>query len=73
MRIALVDPSLFTVPYDEALTHALQALGHAVVVHGRRPRRDDNAVNGIPLETSFYRLTAWPPLCALPKPLRLGA
>jgi len=72
MRIALVDPSLFTVPYDEALTHALQALGHAVVVHGRRPSRDDNAVNGIPLETSFYRLTGWSPLGALPKPLRLG-
>jgi glycosyltransferase involved in cell wall biosynthesis len=39
LRIALVDPSFFTVPYDAKLAGALGDLGHCVTVYGeaRRP------------------------------------
>jgi len=72
MRVALVDPSLFTLPYDTALASGLQAVGHDVVLFGRRPGRDDNAADGIRLEQSFYRVAAAPAVTALPKRLRLG-
>jgi len=72
MRVALVDPSLFTLPYDSALASGLQAVGHDVVLFGRRPGRDDNAADGVRLEQSFYRVAAAPAVTALPKPLRLG-
>jgi glycosyltransferase involved in cell wall biosynthesis len=35
MRIALIDPSLFTWPYDAALSLALDAAGHEVVIFGK--------------------------------------
>jgi len=72
MRVALVDPSLFTLPYDSALAAGLKAAGHDVVLFGRRPGRDDNAADGIRLEHSFYRVATTPAVMALPKPLRLG-
>lgn len=72
MRVALVDPSLFTLPYDGALAAGLKAAGHDVVLFGRRPGRDDNAVDGTKLEPSFYRVATAPAVTALPKPIRLG-
>lgn len=72
MRVALVDPSLFTLPYDSALASGLQAAGHDVVLYGRRAGRDDNTVDGIKLEESFYRVATVSAIAALPKPLRLS-
>lgn len=72
MRVALVDPSLFTLPYDRALAAGLTAAGHEVVLHGRRPGRDDAQPNGIPLEASFYRFATSAMITALPEPLRLS-
>src|SRR5581483_4045033 len=34
LRVALIDPSFFTIPYDARLAGALGALGHEVVVYG---------------------------------------
>ncbi len=72
MRIALIDPSLFTLPYDAALAAGLQAEGHEVVLHGRDPGPDDNTTEGVPLRPSFYRITGAPVLAHLPRTLRLG-
>lgn len=72
MRIALIDPSLFTLPYDAALAAGLQAEGHAVVLHGRDPGPDDNASDGVPLRPSFYRITGASVFRHLPGALRLG-
>ncbi len=72
MRIALIDPSLFTLPYDAALAAGLQAEGHDVVLHGRNPGPDDNATGGVPLHPSFYRVAGAPALAHLPQALRLG-
>lgn len=72
MNVALVDPSLFTLPYDAALAAGLQAEGHQVVLHGRRPGPDDNAAAGVPLRETFYRLASAPLLGRAPGALRLA-
>lgn len=72
LRVALIDPSLFTLPYDAALAAGLQAEGHQVVLHGRAPGPDDNATDGAPLRASFYRVAGAPALARLPRALRLG-
>lgn len=72
LRVALIDPSLFTLPYDAALAAGLQAEGHQVVLHGRTPGPDDNATDGAPLRASFYRVADAPALARLPRALRLG-
>lgn len=72
LRVALIDPSLFTLPYDAALAAGLQAEGHQVVLHGRAPGPDDNATDGAPLRASFYRIADAPALARLPRALRLG-
>ncbi len=72
MRVAMIDPSLFTLPYDAALAAGLQAEGHQVVLHGRAPGPDDNATDGAPLHASFYRVSGAPAFARLPHALRLG-
>lgn len=72
MRVALVDPSLFTLPYDAALAAGLQAEGHDVVLHGRRPGHDDNDADSVPLRQSFYRMAATPWVGRLPSAVRLA-
>lgn len=37
MKIALVDPSLFTLPYDQELAGGLQDAGHQVQLYGKAP------------------------------------
>ena len=37
MRIAMIDPSLFTLPYDQALAAGLTGHGHAVTLFGPPP------------------------------------
>jgi glycosyltransferase involved in cell wall biosynthesis len=69
LRVALVDPSLFTLPYDLALAEGLRANGHHVTLYGRRARAGEAAVA---VEPSFYPLAESPGAAALPRPLRLG-
>jgi hypothetical protein len=35
MKIALIDPALYTIPYDQALLNGLQAAGHEVTLFGK--------------------------------------
>jgi glycosyltransferase involved in cell wall biosynthesis len=71
MRVALVDPSLFTLPYDRMLALGLRRCGHDVVLHGRALRPDEDVPTEVPLAPGFYRLTEGPRAPRLPKPLRL--
>jgi glycosyltransferase involved in cell wall biosynthesis len=72
MRVAMVDPSLFTLPYDRALASALGRAGHDVTLFGRRPGPDDNDAEGISLEPHFYRIANSRAARHLPTPARLG-
>jgi glycosyltransferase involved in cell wall biosynthesis len=72
MRVALVDPSLFTLPYDRGLAVGLAAAGHDVVLHGRRLGPNDGGADDVALSPSFYRLAGTRPVAALPAPLRLA-
>lgn len=56
MRVVLVDPSLYTPPYDGALAAALAARGHEVTLAGRRVRASDPPLGGeVRLVPAFYR------------------
>ena len=68
----MVDPSLFTVPYDRALMLALSRAGHRVRLHGRHPGPEDNAAHGIDIAGDFYRLSSSAAVSRLPKRLRLS-
>ena len=72
MRVALVDPSLFTLPYDRALARGLAACGHEVTLHGRRLGPDDGDAEGVRLAADFYPVAASAPVARLPRRLRLG-
>ena len=71
MKIAVIDPSLFTLPYDEALCLALRRHGHDVTLYGRPARAGEPAPNpALAHEPLFYAHAAaademW-------EPLRLG-
>jgi glycosyltransferase involved in cell wall biosynthesis len=55
MKIAMIDPSLFTWPYDIALARGLMAHGHEVTVYGRKsvpPLPDDEHPY---LDAHFYK------------------
>src|SRR5580704_18432257 len=66
LNVALVDPSLFTVPYDAKLANALRSLGHEVVVYGEARSPGDEPVELAGLEPLFYpellhlRTRRWP-------------
>ncbi|MGI4945594.1 MAG: glycosyltransferase family 4 protein [Janthinobacterium lividum] len=68
----MVDPSLFTLPYDRALISALGRAGHDVTLFGRRPGPDDNGAEGISLAPHFYRVSESQAARRLPTPVRLG-
>jgi glycosyltransferase involved in cell wall biosynthesis len=72
MRVAMIDPSLFTLPYDRALMDGLTLAGHEVTLFGRRPGPDDNSACGVTLVDAFYRFSNRRPIAALPSKLRLG-
>jgi glycosyltransferase involved in cell wall biosynthesis len=55
MQVALIDPSLFTIPYDEALGGALAELGCRPLLLGRRLRGGEMRAGTTPLEPIFYR------------------
>jgi glycosyltransferase involved in cell wall biosynthesis len=71
MKIAMIDPSLFTLPYDQALCLALQEQDHEVTLYGRPPREDEPSPRaGLSFEPVFYaRMAAADDLW---EPLRLG-
>lgn len=72
MRVSMIDPSLFTLPYDQALATGLEAVGHSVTLYGRRPGPSDSNPPGVPLVPEFYRLAGSRLVAALPAKLRLG-
>lgn len=72
MRIALIDPSLFTVPYDRALAAGLAAAGHQVLLFGRAAGPDDPDPGDLPLVPSFYRIAGSRLLSRAPRRLQLG-
>lgn len=57
MKAAIVDPSLFTIPYDAALVSALRAEGAEVLFFGRRKRKGETVPPALPLRRHFYRGT----------------
>lgn len=68
MRIAMVDPSLFTIPYDKSLCAGLASLEHGVHLFGRATRRGEQwSCDGVPLHPAF---PDQPP--NLPRPVRLA-
>jgi glycosyltransferase involved in cell wall biosynthesis len=66
LKIALIDPSLFTVPYDAKLADALRGLGHNVIVFGeaRGPGAEPAELAGLmPVfypELLSYGARRWP-------------
>lgn len=55
MKVALVDPSLFTLPYDNALARGLQAAGHDVRLYGKAPMGGEADLATDILHRHFYR------------------
>jgi glycosyltransferase involved in cell wall biosynthesis len=72
MRVALIDPSLFTLPYDTALAAGLRGEGHEVLLYGREPDADDGSADNAPLVPGFYRVAGHPVLKHFPGPVRLA-
>lgn len=72
MRVSMIDPSLFTLTYDQGLASGLAAAGHDVTLYGRRPGPDDSDPGGVPLAEVFYRFAGSKPIASLPRHLRLG-
>src|SRR5574337_1731266 len=60
MRIALIDPSLFTWPYDCALARGLAEGSHDVLVFGKALPPSHAAGNDPLLRQHFYRAFAAP-------------
>jgi glycosyltransferase involved in cell wall biosynthesis len=73
MRVALIDPSLFTLPYDCALADSLTQLGHDVVLYGRKLQADDNRPSGVRLDPVFYGMAGSRIVTQLPPRMRLAA
>lgn len=56
MRIAIIDPSLFTLPYDHLLCQALHEAGHEVTLYARHRREGEQGWWGdYRVEPMFYR------------------
>lgn len=64
MKIAVIDPSLFTWPYDRALVGGLRSLGHDAVLFGKALPRNDARLRDPVLRPIFYPSLAgaggWP-------------
>lgn len=69
LKVALVDPSLFTLPYDRELVGGLQEAGHEVALYGKAlPTREDEAATQF-LRPHFYRALEAKLWDKVPKPL----
>lgn len=69
MKVALVDPSLFTWPYDNELVGGLQAAGHDVMLYGTPPSWQESRAVPSFLCPFFYRSLHRGVWGRLPKPL----
>lgn len=68
MRVALIDPSLFTWPYDRELTVALRTIGHEAILFGKTlPASDGNTQDPL-LKQHFYKGLAAPCWKRVPPP-----
>ena len=72
MQISIIDPSLFTLPYDRKLVEGLNHLGHSTTLHGRKLEAHDPDAAGVDIEPSFYNIAGRPIVSRLPSVLRLG-
>jgi glycosyltransferase involved in cell wall biosynthesis len=72
MKVALIDPSLFTWPYDAALSLGLHGVGHSVTIFGKPLLAADAGPAHGMLSQHFYRRLAQPRTRHLPRPLFLG-
>jgi glycosyltransferase involved in cell wall biosynthesis len=54
MTVAMVDPSLFTIPYDCALVYAMRELGEETTLYGRPLRSGEELRHPIRLVKQFY-------------------
>ena len=69
MKVALIDPSLFTLPYDLGLMGGLRGIGIDAALHGRAPVPQDGGPDDADVVKSFYGLSGL--YQGLPVPLRL--
>ncbi len=72
MRIALIDPSLFTFPYDQAFAKGLIECGHEPVLYARRPGPEDGPQEDVPLDPVFYPVASHRAVGSLPSKFRLA-
>jgi glycosyltransferase involved in cell wall biosynthesis len=54
MHVALIDPSLFTLPYDLKLAEGLEQAGHRVDLFGKVLPREEQGAAALPLRPFFY-------------------
>src|SRR5579862_6863549 len=65
-KVALIDPSLFTLPYDLKLVEGLRDIGHTVRLYGKMLGREESAPPSASLVPHFYPemqrwdLARWP-------------
>jgi glycosyltransferase involved in cell wall biosynthesis len=71
LRIAMIDPSLFTWPYDAALALALQQAGHEVAIFGKPIEPSEAGPAHALLRTHFYRELDGAAAKKLPRPVFL--
>jgi hypothetical protein len=53
-KVALIDPSLFTLPYDVKLVEGLRDIGHSVSFYGKTLGPDETAPESAKLVQHFY-------------------
>jgi len=59
-KVALIDPSLFTLPYDLKLVEGLRGIGHSVSFYGKTLGPDETAPEGAKLVQHFYpEMQSW--------------
>lgn len=58
MKVALLDPSLFTWPYDAELTQALRGIGHEALLFGKALPTGDSRLASPFFRAHYYRLAA---------------
>ncbi len=72
MKIALIDPSLFTFPYDKALADALIGQGHQVTLYTKHLGVKEQGKGAVFLQELFYPGFQAEFMKSLPKPVFLG-
>jgi glycosyltransferase involved in cell wall biosynthesis len=59
-KVALIDPSLFTLPYDVKLAAGLREIGHSVMFYGKALGPEEAAPAGAKLVQHFYpEMQSW--------------